>query len=511
MVRSKTRKSTRSISASSWFKGSRAAEFDAARPPPMAPTAPIQQPRPATTRYPISTQDFDLLKSKTRQHARGALKGLITVRDSARTAVTAPLGVSAPAIQGVNVDGIAATGMEPPDCTCAAGTDHLVIAVNATVAIHDKATGAQKVQRTLTQWFGPIAAGLMLFDPKACFDQFENRFVLVAMGRETNSKRSIILLSVSKTADPTAGWFNYAFDATKDGSTKLNMWADYRCLGLDPLAIYITNNMFTWGDAFTYTKLRIINKADAYAGKAPRFSDLSKLRDSGGYSFTVVPCQTFGAPGSFNLVNSIFPTTANPVSNSLVLWTLVDPLGKPKLTSTPINVTAYSVPSEARQQGGTLKSGDVRVQNAVFRSGSIWTTLGTAQAFGSSAPTAAVRWYQIEAATGKLLQEGAFGSASADYFYPAIQPDGNNGVDVFFCASTPTTFGSLGVASRVPTDPAGKLGNSRSVMNGVSAYNGGRWGDYNGIANDPVSGGTVWCYGVYGGAANAWATRLASV
>jgi hypothetical protein len=45
-------------------------------------------------------------------------------------------------------------------------------------------------------------------------------------------------------------------------------------------------------------------------------------------------------------------------------------------------------------------------------------------------------------------------------------------------------------------------------MAGQSAYTGGRWGDYFGIARDPADARTVWSYGEYAGASNTWRTRV---
>lgn len=497
-------------------KGAKPASYDPSLPVALTPAPEIIQPRPAKSRYPITMEAFQALKgSVQRDVSRKTPKGMTVVRAKPPSAGPAALmAAPMPAAPAVNVDGIAATASEPPDCTCAAGPGHVLISVNASVAIHDKTTGNSLLQRTLGQWFGALGAGLMLFDPKACYDQFDNRYVLVAMGRDEATSRSVFLVSVSKTSDPmTGGWFNYSLDATVEGTKKMNQWADYPGLGYDHRAIYLSANMFTWGDQFNYVKLRIIDKSQLYAGKAPSFVDIAKLKEpSGAYAFTVLPCHCFGAPNDFYLVSSTYPTAQG--ATTIVLWTLTDPLGKPKLKPVAVNVATFSIPPSARQPGGTLASDDTRLQNAVLRSGSVWTALTSAQTFGAgaaSSASAAVRWYQIEATTAKLLQQGALGNSSEDLFYPSIQPDSNNEVDVYFCQSSKTRHGSLAVASRRPADPAGALGAVRPIVAGISTYKRSRWGDYNGIACDPTTPGAVWCYGVYAGASGNWATRLAKI
>lgn len=496
-------------------KGAKPTSYDPALPVAMAPAPEIIQPRPAKSRYPITMEAFQALKTQVhRDVARAIPKGMTIVRAKPPSSAPAALAAGLAAAPSINVDGIPATTSEPPDCTCAAGPGHVLIAVNASVAIHDKSTGKSLLQRTLGQWFGSLGKGMMLFDPKACYDQFDDRYVLVVMGRDEATKRSVFLVSVSKTSDPmSGGWFNFTLDATVEGTKKMNQWADYPGLGYDHRAIYLTANMFTWGDQFSYAKLRILDKTQIYSGKAPTFVDIAKLKEpGGGYAFTVLPCQCFGAPNDFYLVNATYPNAQG--ATTLVHWTLTDPLGKPKLKAVAVNVANFSIPPSARQPGGTLASDDTRLQNAVFRSGSLWTALTSAQVFGAGAaspPSAAVRWYQIEAGTAKLLQQGALGNASEDLFYPSVQPDSNNEVDVYFCRSSKTRHGSLAVATRRPADPPGSLGAVRPIVAGLTTYGGNRWGDYNGIACDPGVPGAVWCYGVYAGPGGKWATRLARI
>ena len=76
------------------------------------------------------------------------------------------------------------------------------------------------------------------------------------------TETSRILVAVSKTSDPTAGWWFTAINS-KINIGGLNRRADYLGLGVDDKAIYITNNMFTFtsrGASFGGVRLWIINK-----------------------------------------------------------------------------------------------------------------------------------------------------------------------------------------------------------------------------------------------------------
>ncbi len=117
--------------------------------------------------------------------------------------------------------------------------------------------------------------------------------------------------------------------------------------------------MFTFGDAFAYAKLRIIDKTGPYAGNLVTFTDIPRLRDSnGGNAFTVQPCHTYGRPEAQYLVSAVYPG-----SNELVLWTLTQPLGgSPSMTAQTVPVSLYDLPPKAQQQGGgTIETGDTRL------------------------------------------------------------------------------------------------------------------------------------------------------
>src|SRR5205807_4358286 len=129
------------------------------------------------------------------------------------------------------------------------------------------------------------------------------------------------LLSISKSADPLGGWWNYKLDATKDGTTATSNWADYPSLGLDNQAIYVTGNMFKFGGNFAYAKVRVLNKAPLLSGGTAAWHDFVKLQNAdGSLAFTVQPCHTNGAPGVEYLVNSYFGSASS--AKQLTLWSL---------------------------------------------------------------------------------------------------------------------------------------------------------------------------------------------
>lgn len=491
-----------------------------------AEAAPMPQiPRPATTRFPVDQETFLALKGAAKKTKATMKSGAEVVSDrrSGRTAAPAEMLLAAappetaPAALSLlaNFPGLPSTGWLPYDATLATGPEHVMVSVNASVGFYAK-SGSLILQRSLASWFSSVVTNAKIFDPKVLYDQFARRWVLLAVGLAANPNRSWFLLSISETADPRGRWFNYALDATRDGSTATNNWADYPAIGVDADALYITANMFRFGGAFQYAKLRVIPKAGPYAGGTMRFSDFVKLKnDDGSMAFTIQPCHTFGSPGVEYLVNTLYPSSTRPTQNQLTVWSLRDAATAPRLSRKSVTIAPYSLPPDADQKGGgtPLDTGDIRMLNAVYSGGSVWCVFTTAQTW-SGTNRAAFCWLQLRPSENAILQQGIFGARDGSYFYPAIMSDVHGNVIVTFARCSSTEFASVHYSGRTTTDPSGRLRPSVLLKAGVANYLGldgmgrNRWGDYAGIALDPVDSRQIWLYHGYAAGANLWATQI---
>lgn len=483
-------------------------------------------PRPSSERYPIPNATFQALKEQAPK-AKLPKKDAIIAKDSTRKkdevavmpASAAPIADSglppadAPSVSR-NFNGIAATGWIPPDCTMAAGPNHVLLSVNSSVAVYDKNTGAALLQRTLTQWFANMVPNFTIFDPKALYDQHAGRWVLLAVAFRQNPNKSVFLLSVSTGPNPLGTWTNYQLDAMLDGTTATKNWADFPSLGVDNQAFYLTANMFAFGGNFQYAKIRVVPKAGPYSGGPAPFTDFVKMKNAdGSLCFTIQPCHTFGAPQVEYLVNTAFPS-----GKYVTLWHIANPAAAPVLTRVTVPVSPYNLAPNADQKGGAppLNTGDVRVLHAIFRGDSVWAAFTTAHNWGGATNRAAVQWMQIRAAAGALVQQGVFGAAAQHCFYPAPCPDNNGNMVLVFSRSGPGEFGSVYYTGRKSTDPLGVLQPSALLKAGVAHYKAldgsgrNRWGDYSGIAADPTNQKVIWFYGLFAAPANQWGTWVGS-
>lgn len=497
-----------------------------------AATAGMRRPRPSASRYPIDMETFKALKEqaetvKVRAKRSSTLvedKGKKKIVADAAPAPAAPSGeISALAPGAVgNFAGLTSTGMIPSDCTLAAGPQHVLVAVNSTFAIFRKTGGAALFQQQLKAWFANVITSADIFDPKAVYDQHSGRWVLlaVALPLDRTLRQSWFLISVSQTADPMGPWWNYKFDATKDGTTATSNWADYPCLGVDNQALYVTANMFRFdGDISEYAKIRIFPKASLYAGSPTSFVDFVRLANAdGSNAFTVQPCHTYGAPQVQYFVNSLYPSAANSTRNTLSLWSLTNPLTAPAISRRVVATDPYGMPPDAPQRGGgaPLDSGDVRMLNAVFRGGSVWSALTTFFNWGDGVNVASAHWFQINATSGALVQQGIFGAGRRSYCYPVVMPDSNGNMTMLFARFGSAEFASIGYTGRAASDQIGRLQASAILRAGAANYVSldsrglNRWGDYNGISCDPADGRTIWLFSEFASAVNDWSTWVGS-
>src|SRR5262249_4258500 len=145
-----------------------------------------REPRPYTTRYPISNEAFEALKasaprarlrSVTAERVRDPRRAReeLSARPMAALAVEPRLQPAAAPVGAAHFAGMGATGWLPADCTMAVGPSHVLESVNSSVVIYSKAGAIALAQRTLTQWFANVVQGLTIFDPKALYDQHSAR------------------------------------------------------------------------------------------------------------------------------------------------------------------------------------------------------------------------------------------------------------------------------------------------------------------------------------------------
>ncbi len=414
----------------------------------------------------------------------------------------------------------------PPDPIGAAGPSHVLSVVNSSIQWFTKGGARQNSQRLgsngsthVGSFFAPLAPVNRLFVPKAIYDQYAGRFLVVALERQDPpSNTSRILLAVSDDSNPNGSWYYHAINS-KININGNDSWADYPGFAVDEEAVYITNNMFTFVTReFAGSLLWIVDKQPFYSGGAASVAVYDPTGAVGGglAATTMQPAHIFGsAPAGVGtwLVRTGF---SGGNQEFLSIIRVDNPLGTPTFSHAYVSMgdieDSSTALGDAPQSGTsiTVETNDRRALHAVWRDDSLWATFQIS-AVGSGDPgEVTAHWAQVDTtilAAPTLADQGNAGGediASGTFtFFPSIAVDQCGNMGLGFAASAPTIYPGAYYSARYASDPPGTLQPSAALVVGQDyyfrAFNGtsNRWGDYSGIALDPTGEATFWVYNEY--------------
>ena len=393
------------------------------------------------------------------------------------------------------------TGWEPPDPDLAVGPNHVVSQVNQEIAWFTKAGVEQHRQDNTgpSGFWGAQGAQDFVFDPVSVYDRHLGRFVVA--NAERASGESYLVLAVSKTSDPNDGWWKY-----RHRTETLCSSIDFENLGVDAHAIYVSADCFGFGgnNVFVYDKAIVGNGLPLASPK-------------------VINTEAFPISlGSVNNYDASSPAqyfvTSYTVSNDVIeIKAIRNALGAHTLHSVLVPVTPYFQPSDAPQLGSSnpVSTIDWRIKNAVVRDGHLYASHGIDDGSGVTR----VRWYEVDLQgwpTGgglpQLVQEGTLDLGPGVYsWFPDVGVDPAGNVTLVFSRSAASELPSMHYVLHLAGDPPGSNRPSVALQTSTQPYGGGRWGDYNGVDEDPARPGHFWGHAEYSEGpwmtwAGSWAT-----
>ena len=403
----------------------------------------------------------------------------------------------------------------PPDPHMAAGPNHVIVVDNSRFIIFDK-KGNQLLTVYAQSWFNTLIPSSNPFDCQIIYDHFAGRWVQQWMTVNESNQTSYWMLSVSDDSDPFGIWWNYALPNHLNGSINVFNWGDYPKLGYDHQAIYVSGRQFSFaGTGFAYSKLRILPKTQLYSlsGGPVNYTDIWNFRDpnnpgAGAVDGPPIACLHLDSTDTaYLVVDSPYNT-----STFITLWKITNPLSStPTVTAVNIPTAQAGRPPNANQLGGgtpRIDSGRRAYRTAVYKNGNIWTS--TAISGGTAFAYAFARYVRLNAVNNTLLEDAALGANGYYYLYPAVMVDEDDNLVMVFTRSADNEYAAAAFTGRRASDPAG-LAPSVVVKEGEANYIktfGGernRWGDYMGIALDPVNQNTIWGFIEYAESpANTW-------
>ncbi|HEY3217628.1 MAG TPA: Ig-like domain-containing protein [Candidatus Limnocylindria bacterium] len=399
---------------------------------------------------------------------------------------------------------------EPPDGAIAAGPQHLVEAVNSSIAVFTK-TGTRLSETPLATFF-ELPSVEFPTDPRAHYDLQTGRWLVLALSASRDLTISHLHVAFSQTGDPLGTYCKLSFDMTLVDGTRQPILADFPGLGVNADGFYVTMTR-VWIDRPAIFDARILQlRRSMFDGCIPTAAaagwSVSGNFPDGSPVEVLQPTLTYGSSAEYFVASQVRG------GSYIAIYSL--PVGGSQITGpTFLHVAFYPGQATAIQQGSPIRLdvGDARVPAAaVWRNGSLWFAHGA----GSPESTPGVVWYQVDPTNGLVTARQLLWFSGGGYFQPSIMVDSAGNVVLNMGVAGPAIFPGTAFATRRASDPAGELGNVITYSVGFAPHDFtttrsfARWGDYHGVALDP-DGQHLWLEGESALTDNNWRTVIAQV
>jgi hypothetical protein len=406
----------------------------------------------------------------------------------------------------------------PADSFGAVGLNHIIQVANGGFSIYDK-LGNVLSRSSLDQFFAssglPTINAANNFDARVIYDPTSQRWFASAADRtdangigQTFPLGNRVVLAVSKSADPTQGWTGFALPSSDPANPQ---FADAPTLGVDADGVHIGVKLFDSQLANVESTLISIPKVDLI-GNNPTIAN--------GQGLVGVPRINYGA--------LVMPVTDfyNPADGKVDFLSQFtnDQLIRSSLTNngelsdpTNVKVNQFARPLPGLQPNGTrtLETGDNSLSGSVIRVGnSIWAINTSANKTNNRN---VLRWYEIDATTNKIRQQGEIGDANHDYFYPSLAVNQQGNVVIGFNRSGANEFISSYAIAGSTKNGKTTFGNPQLLKAGEANYfrdfgqGRNRWGDYSSTVIDPSDPLSFWTFQQVASKNNEWFTQITQV
>jgi hypothetical protein len=431
----------------------------------------------------------------------------------------------------------------PPDPNGDVGPTYYMQAVNTSIGIFDKRTGALDAAFTFNSFWSGAGTGTACDttnqgDVVVLYDTQNDHWIFMDFAW-TNLQNGpyYFCYGVSQTGDPLGNYWRYAIRAD-DAS---HPWLpDYPKGGVWPDGLYFSANMFDCLNpscsSATYKEARayVLNLQKMEVGGTLTSNDVQAVDTSSSY-FTLMPSNARRSQPPANTPNFFvsedlsnydwdvfkFHVDFNNPGNSI--------LSAPtQVSQTPFTAAASSVAEPLPGNNIDTLADRIMFLNQYRRinnSESLWVqhTVGTAS---TSTPTG-IQWAQIDVSGGTVnttpVQQQIFnnGGDGLNRFMGSMAVDQNGDAALGYSVSSASVAPDIRFVGRLVGDPLGQMPRSEiSLLGGVtrSVQTGNcggspctRWGDYSAMTIDPLDDCTFWYTNMYFPVQGTnWVTRIGS-
>lgn len=439
--------------------------------------------------------------------------------------LTANPAIGQPGFDGMSRSSGPDTNGEPPDPFLAVGPDHIMQILNSSLQMTDRAgtfLDGASLSGFVDSFEFPGIDDPEWFDPHVIYDSLHGRWLMTMAGLQCGATASAdfgtgyLFFAISDTSDPTDFWTGtYFFDP--------DFLIDYPAPGTSSDKFAFSANYFDMaaagscpGAEFAGTDVLAIDWAD-WLGSDSDF-EVKEVLGTGTDQFT--PRVAVQAPATSPTLHIIIESTPNGTDLNVKYYSVTGSVhAKTTVTSGGVDLTAAGViapfltPPAPNQPGpNTIANAvDERPTDAVWQNNRLsFVSTYPCTPTGDSTERDCVRISQLNTATTTptLRQDFLIAENGKDSYMGGVGMAGNGTLHAVWTRSSATAgdFPSSYAAYQLTSDALDSVSPKELLKAGTGVYTGERWGDYVGVAQDPLVPSAVWQANEYSGTGAEWKT-----
>jgi hypothetical protein len=405
--------------------------------------------------------------------------------------------------------------------------------VNWSVGFYQEGSRESWFQERLADFFanGLLPPNFTIGAPQYTYDATAGRFLLVAGASLPTQRQSWDTIGASYFPQGTVGRSDCTFrlDANVLPGTHTSFYVDEPQIGTTARYVVITADMRSFADnSFQYAKVWVIPKSNLYNVEyqncpvSIQYNYWWGLKNPDGTLARNLVAANSSTSVTY-LLNADTPGTNG--ATSLTKWQLDTTIpGAFTFSGRSVPTAPYYVPPRAQQHGTPtlISTWDTRLSNVAYDGTSLWTAHTTGcRIIGDPTERSCMRWYQIAAQTGAVLQQSTFAVNNASVYTPWIVVNAYGNVVAVFNLSASTLPVGIYVAGRKGTDATNSLPLFYLVQQGEACY---ARSPYNAVGGprsggflDPNNSNRFWISAAYTTGSsndctrNDWSTKIASL
>ena len=438
-----------------------------------------------------------------------------------------------PAIGHPGFDGLSRssgpdTNGEPPDPWLAVGPEHVMQIDNSSFRITDRQGVEKQDPKTFADFVGLFGFGTLdlaqWFDPHVVYDSLHGRWLLTMDGFDCESGvdstygHGYLFIATSDTIDPTGTWTGTYFLGD-------DLLIDFTAPGTSTDKFAAASNLFSMTAAasclspqFDGTDVTVIDWAD-WLDSDPDFNSDGVSGDTTSFS----PRVAVQSPATSSRLHVVIEAAGAGPGADVEYFSLTGTANTNISVESDVDLTTGGIvdqflpPPAPNQPGPNTISGavDERPTDAIWQN-DLLTFVSTypCTPTGDSTMRDCVRVSQLDT-TGvssvvspTLAQDFLVAENGKDSYMGGVGMAGNGTLHVVWSRSSAAAgdFPSSYAAYQLPSGAANSISPKELLKAGTGVYTGERWGDYVGVAQDPLVPSAVWQANEYSGTGPEWKT-----